>query len=461
MTGIESRSKTWLARLNRPADAAGLAAFRIAFGALMLFAVIRFVARGWVEELYLVPSFHFSYHGFEWIRPWPAWGMALHFAVMGLAAVGILLGAWTRVCAAVFFLTFTYAELIDKATYLNHYYLVSLIALILAFVPAGAAFSIDAARRGTTTSTVGHWAYGLLRAQVGAVYFFAGFAKLNADWLLGAEPLTTWLQVHSGVPLIGRLLADPATARVMSYSGAAFDLLIVPLLLWKKSRIPAYGAAVLFHVSIWLLFPVGVFSWVMLVCATVFFDPSWPRRWLKALGPAPASSNSASGRLTRWTAAVASAYLAIQLLVPLRFLAYPGNVNWTDEAFRFAWRVMLVEKSGTVEYRVHSQRGESLIHPRTELTPLQYKMMSTDPDMIHEYARHLAVRLRAAGEADVKVYADAYASLNGRPGQRLIDPTVDLAAFPRRLKPQPFIVPLAPRPETDKLEQAKASGVTP
>jgi vitamin K-dependent gamma-carboxylase len=434
-----TRLRNLLERLNRPVDAAGLAAFRIAFGAVMVFAVARFVARGWVEELYVSPSFHFTYLGFEWVRPWPAWGMALHFALMGLAALGILLGAWTRLSALVFFVTFTYAELLDKTTYLNHYYLVSLLALMLVFVPAGAAFSIDAARR-WETAAVGSWAYGLFHVQVGAVYFFAGFAKLNADWLFGAQPLTTWLQVHADVPLIGRLLAEPATAVVMSYAGAAFDLAIVPLLLWRKSRRFAYAAAVFFHVSIWLLFPVGVFSWVMLVAATVFFDPAWPRRWLRVRAAAP---GSISIRLSPRMAAVALVYVGIQFLVPLRFLAYPGDVNWTDEAFRFAWRVMLVEKSGAVEYRVRAPSGESLVNPRTELTPLQYKMMSTDPDMIHEYALHIAARRRAAGEGRVQVFADAYASLNGRPSQRLIDPAVDLAAIPRSILPQPWVVPIA------------------
>ena len=36
-------------------------------------------------------------------------------------------------------------------------------------------------------------------------------------------------------------------------------------------------------------------------------------------------------------------FLGIQFLLPLRHLLYPGNVNWTEEGFRFAWRVMLVE----------------------------------------------------------------------------------------------------------------------
>jgi vitamin K-dependent gamma-carboxylase len=439
----ESRVAAVVERLNRPVDAAGLAAFRISFGALMLFAVARFVGRGWVRDLYLTPSFHFTYFGFEWVRPFPAWGMATLFTVMAGAALGIMLGTWTRLSAFVFFLTFTYAELIDKTTYLNHYYLVSLLSLLLAFVPAGAVASVDAARRGSSGATqAGRWTYLLLRSQVGLVYVFAGLAKLNSDWLLDALPLSLWLQVHADVPLIGRLLAEPWTAHTMSVVGALFDLLIVPALSWRRTRALAYAAAVLFHGSIWLLFPVGVFSWVMLVSATVFFDPGWPRRFLRVRHGKPQLSVRSIAPLSRWTAAVAAAHLVIQVLVPLRFLAYPGSVNWTDEAFRFAWRVMLVEKSGFVEYRVRSDRGESVVHPRLELTPLQYKMMSTDADMIHEYARHLAERRRMGGEHDVEVYADAYASLNGRPSQRLIDPTVDLASRSRSILPKPWIVPL-------------------
>jgi hypothetical protein len=42
----------------------------------------------------------------------------------------------------------------------------------------------------------------------------------------------------------------------------------------------------------------------------------------------------------------------------------------------------------------------------------------------------------------VRVYADAWASLNGRPRQRLIDPSVDLASEPWSLWPKRWILPL-------------------
>ena len=54
-----------------PVDIASLAAFRVLFGLVMAAGTIRFLAKGWVTELYLRPRFHFPYPGFEWVRPWP------------------------------------------------------------------------------------------------------------------------------------------------------------------------------------------------------------------------------------------------------------------------------------------------------------------------------------------------------------------------------------------------------
>src|SRR5688500_18895254 len=132
------------ARLNRPVPALGLAAFRALFGALMFVSVVRFAAKGWIDELLVAPAFHFTYLGFDWLQPLPAPFMHAVFALMGVSALAVCVGAFTRLSALVFFLTFTYAELIDKATYLNHYYFVSLLAFLLIFLPSNTVASVDA-----------------------------------------------------------------------------------------------------------------------------------------------------------------------------------------------------------------------------------------------------------------------------------------------------------------------------
>lgn len=130
-----------------PVDIASLALFRIVFGLLMAVGVIRFMALGWVEEFYILPGFHFTWALFPWVRPWPGALMHLHFATLAVLAFGVALGFHYRACAALFFAGFTYVELIDKATYLNHYYLVSLLSGLLIVLPAHRAWSVDARRR--------------------------------------------------------------------------------------------------------------------------------------------------------------------------------------------------------------------------------------------------------------------------------------------------------------------------
>jgi hypothetical protein len=440
-----------LSRLNEPCDGAGLGAFRILLAALLCFSIARFWAYGWIDDLYVRPPFHFTYYGFGWVRPWPGHGMYVFFALMGAAALCLCVGFYSRLSAAVFFLTFTYVELIEKASYLNHYYFVSLATLLLAGMPSGACFSVDAwlRRRTRRPPQVVHvWCYTILRVQLGLLYFFAGLAKLNPDWLLQAQPLGTWLGLHADAPLMGRWLASRPAAFVASYMGAAFDLTIPAWLSWSRTRPYAYAVVVLFHVSVWLLFPIGVFSWVMIVSTTSFFAPSWPRRWLPAAiegtVAAPGPRSAARGGLGTLGAASLGVYLALQIATPLRHLLYPGNVNWHEQGFRFAWRVMLVEKAGQVEFTVLTGKDDRrfVIYPRETLTPLQYKMMTTQPDMIQQYARALKDRFVSEGHAHVRVYAEAWASLNGRPRQRLIDPSVDLASVPWSLAPKSWILPL-------------------
>lgn len=420
------------ARLDVPVDAAGLGAFRLLFGLLMTAAVIRTAWLDWIEALYIDPVFHFTYPGFAWVQPLPGPWMYLVFAAMGTSALALGLGIHARPAAAAFFALFTYVELCDVAPYLNHHYLVSLLALLLAVLPSDAAFAL----RGTPRR-VPLGAYTLLRAQIGLVYVFAGIAKLDADWLLRAEPLATWLQGYAHVPLIGAALAAPATAFVMSWGGALFDLLVPFFLLWRRTRPVAYAVLVGFHVAVGLLFPIGMFPWLMIACATVFFAPDWPRRVPGRMRVAATTPRTPALPVPRLAVVLGGLWLALQIALPLRHLAYPGDVNWTEQGFRFSWRVMLIEKTGMLEYRVVDAQGvETRVVPRDGLTELQRRQLATQPDLIAQYARHLAMQ-RGPG---TRVYADAWASLNARPSQRLIDPDIDLAQAPVWPAPASYIL---------------------
>ena len=436
----------------RPVCGASAAAFRILFGLLGVAAVIRFAAKGWIHELYIQPEHHFTYSGFWWVQPWPGPGMYIHFALLGLASLCVALGFRYRLSIIAFFLLFTYVELIDKTTYLNHYYWVSLVSLLMIFLPLNRYASLDAWRRPSLgSSTVHAWVVWALRAQVGVVYVFGGIAKLNPDWLLRAQPMRIWLYNSSDLYLIGPLLTEEWVAYAMSWCGAVFDLTIVIWLLWRRSRPLAYAVLVVFHVATWLLFPIGMFPWIMICASLVFFSPDWPHR-LKArlLGrpePPTASATADSDRIRpsrRVYAASALAFVFVlaQVAIPLRHWAYPGNVRWNDDGYRFSWRVMLTEKTGHVRFRVTLPTLDEtwLVDPEDYLTPIQAERMAYQPDMILVTAHLIADNFETRDSA-VQVRADAFVSFNGRPAARFVDPDVDLARIEPGIWPKRWVLP--------------------
>src|SRR3954468_5768069 len=229
------------AALRRPVDSAWLAAFRALFGLTLLTSTLRFLAYGWIDQLFVAPQFHFKYWGFSWVQVPPAGELHELFWLLAVLCVLLSVGLLFRAAAFGLFLGFTYLQLLDVTTYLNHYYLASLLALLLACSPAGKTCSVDALfRPQIARSTVATaWLY-LFRFQVAVVYTFAGLAKAHSDWLFHAEPLRIWLLSRADAPIIGPILAKDWAAPVMSWAGFLFDTSIPWLLMVPKVRPYAY-----------------------------------------------------------------------------------------------------------------------------------------------------------------------------------------------------------------------------
>lgn len=464
---------------SRAVPAGSAVAFRVLFGLVATYGALRFLARGWVDTLYLAPTNHLTYPGFDWVRPLPAPWMHAHLVLLAVLGLCIAAGYRYRLAASAFVLGFAYVELIDAALYLNHYWYVTLAAVALAMLPLHRHCSLDArAGRVAASATVPAIVLWVLRGQIAVVYLFAGIAKLNGDWLFEALPLRLWLADSAHLALIGPLLAMPWVAYAAGWAGALFDCTIVAWLSWRRSRPLAYVAVIGFHVTTGLLFRIGVFPIVMIVATLVFFPPDWPGRLLQRSGARSAASVGQRGRGSRLTstdppaasrhvgdvagrsgtsaggggsrrwrwALVALALVAvIQVALPLRHLAYPGNVRWTEEGYLLAWRVMITEKAGHVDFRVRDATGaEWQVGPELVLTDWQATQATIRPDLLVATAHLIADHYRAAGRGDVEVRADAFASFNGRAHQRLVDPTVDLAAQRRNLAAKSYLLPLGP-----------------
>ena len=111
-----------------------LALFRIVLGFTVVISIIRFWLNGWILSLYLEPKFHFSFYGFSWIKPIGDYTYII-FLIALLSGLFVTIGYKFRVSIIVMFLSFTYIELMDKTTYLNHYYLVSSMSFMMMFLP--------------------------------------------------------------------------------------------------------------------------------------------------------------------------------------------------------------------------------------------------------------------------------------------------------------------------------------
>jgi len=446
---IESLNKY----LTKTTETATLAFFRLAFGLMMLFSVVRFVSYGWVEKMYIKPQFHFTFYGFEWVKPLGNFTYLLFF-ICGLAALMVAIGYKYRIAIIMFFLSFTYIELIDKTTYLNHYYFISLVSFILIFLPANAAYSIDAYKNPSKAfQQIPSWTVDVIKLMLGIVYFYAGLAKLNSDWLIDAMPLKMWLPMSSGMPVVGEFLNQNWTHYTLSWCGAIYDLAIPFLLLYKRTRIVAFVLVVIFHVFTKMLFPIGVFPYVMIISTLIFFESGFHKRILQKIsdlfkmnwnryenGLVKKQSFTSSEKLK---IGFITAFMAFQLLIPFRYLLYPGELFWTEEGFRFSWRVMLMEKSGYTQFKITDSvtKMTTYVDNSLFLTPFQEKQMSFQPDFILEYAHFLHDHYKKLGYNDPEVRVESYVALNGRLSQKYIAPNINLAKENESFKHKTWILP--------------------
>jgi hypothetical protein len=424
------------ARLGQPVDVASLAMLRTVFGLLMCAGLVRLKLTGWVEPLFTAPRFTFTYAAFAWVPKLPAaWASAVVW-LAACAALAFALELKPRVSGTVFVLLFAWLQLFDVTNYLNHYYLAVLLGALLTILPTR-----------WSAGQVPTWALWLVRFQVAVVYFYAGLAKLGADWLLHAQPLSIWFSARTETPLIGPVLAQPWAAYAAAWLGFLFDISIVFWLSWRRTRPFAYLAVIVFHTLTFVWFDIGLFPFIMTLAASIFFEPDWPRR---VFGWLPRSAARAPRPVSRPVMAMVLVYCAFQLLFPLRHFVLPGDVLWNEDGMRWSWKVMVREKNGAVTYRVRDPASgrEWHVSPSAYLLPRQVSEMSGQPDLILQLAHHVARDFAAKGVPGVEVRVDALVSLNGRPPALLIDPAVDLAKVSDSAWGSPWVTP---EPETAPL----------
>lgn len=431
---------------QRLIDNASCTFFRVAFGAVMANWAWDYLTLGRVTEFYVKPAYHFTYFGLDWIRPWPGDGMYFHFWALLILAVCIAAGFLFRLSSLLFALGFTYVLLLDRTNYQNHYYLIALISWWLPLLPLNQNVSVDAwICSGLRSPTIPAWALWILRFHIALPYFFGGIAKLQSDWLLGA-PLGQMLASKQSWPVVGEWLAGENLAIALAWSGMLFDLLIVPALLYRRTRIPAYCCCIVFHLMNSAIFNIHVFPWFMLVATTLYFAADWPRRLLggkplDALKNVRTASVAVPWLKAAWSLALL--YVAFHCLWPLRHHLYTGDACWNERGHHFAWRMMLRGKTVVLGYAVKDKVTGRVVDGNINrfLSKEQSDKFGRDPEMILQFAHFIGDQYRAEFGHDCHVHALVLTSLNGRKPELMIDPNVDLLEVPRGFYARSWVLP--------------------
>lgn len=413
-------------QLFKPIDNAPLIIFRIFFGLLLAIESFGAIATGWVKHVFVEPSFTFSHVGFEWLQPLAGNGMYYYFVLMGICGLMVMLGFRYRLSLFMFTVLWLSVYLMQKSSYNNHYYLLVLISLIMLLLPANRYASIDVKLDPSIQSlSMPRWCSWVMIGQISIMYIFAAFAKFYPDWLDGTFP--SLLFRNSLFTSLQPLLDHHAFHLFIAYSGIAFDFLIIPLFLYKKTRNAAFFAALFFHIFNAVFLQIGIFPFFALSFIVFCYPPDFIRRLFFRNKPKLQLSTPSyrSKNLLIW---FFIPYFIIQLILPIRHLLIPHDVLWTEEGHRLSWRMMLRSRHADTQFRIIDKETNTLLpyDYREKLTPKQQRFVASNPDGIWQMAQIIKKEFEVKNQ-EVAIYVDSRLSINGSPYKLFIDPNIDFA----------------------------------
>lgn len=373
---------------------------------------------------------------------------------MVLAAIGVMTGFYYRIATFILVVLYAQSFLIDTSYYKNHFYLLLLLALILAIIPAHNSYALSRAQR----PIVRCWHLWLLKFQFVIVYLFAGINKINADWLNG-EPIRGMIAngaINSQISLLKDFLQQPWAVDIFIYGGLLLDLSIPFLLLWIPSRKIAGFGTIIFYTLNYLMIPnIQVFALLMISSLVIFYEPDWPRVFFRHWFLGKKNENRGEEDVVCEDVPVQNKtfvqvfliiYCLIQLALPLRHFLYEGNIMWTSQGELFSWRMVLKRMAGKVIFKVKDSETQQQweINPRPLLNNRQYLTMIVTPLMHVQFARFLHSQFKEMGVKSPIVTVDSICYMNNRPLQRMIRPDVNLAEVRLNESWYHWIYPLVP-----------------
>lgn len=467
-----------------PVNGASLAVLRICLGVVMMLEAYSLATpsammqgRTPMESFYVGQEnkFHLPYDGFEWLPMLPPDGMWAVLALQAVAGAFMAAGFFYRPAVVAAFLSFAYFFGVESTrTYWQSYYYVEfLFMFLILWMPAARRFSVDAwlaRRRGQPLpETVPFWNLFVLRGQLVIAYFYAGFCKLNADWMLDFMPVRWDLGEarliqsppsflsQAQVEAVKNFLQSVEFAGFIAWVGTFFDLAVGFLLVFRRTRLLGFALMVIFHSTNHFVIYENIdwFPLVGVTTALIFLSAEWPQRfwtwlrepyftrpdkgWMTAgavmvpvvgalMGWKAAASKRgvATGSPGPWAARFVAMWLVWQFLMPLRQFAIPGDARFTYEGLSWSWRlkaddhqaqsallflddpvVVSRDAAGRMKVDFSQWRGEKVIYRNVTSTPIQWAQLPEVLVVLEPILGERVIYNPLAGPPGIRNEADA------------------------------------------------------
>ncbi len=416
--------------LFRQIDNTGLVLFRVVFGLLIAIEAFGAIATGWVRRVLVEPEFTFNFIGFDFLQTIQGPGMYYYFVIMGIFGIMVMLGYRYRLSMFMYALMWTGVYFMQKSAYNNHYYLMMLLCWIMVMLPAHKWLSLDTRLNPSKkTSMMPNWCKWIMIVQVLIVFTYASVAKWYPDWLDATAP-ALFMKAKKSYWLIGDLLQQPWMHYSIAYFGILFDLLIIPMLLWKKTRLFGFYLSLFFHLFNSIVFQVGIFPYMSISFALFFFSSETLKKRFLPKKEIYVGHEVKIPKYKNLLIPVFAVYFIFQIGLPLRHWVISDDVLWTEEGHRLSWRMMLRSKSGSLTVWVENKAtGERTSYKyRKKLSRKQSRNLLTHPDFMWQFAQYIKAEEQKKGN-DVAVFMNSKVSVNGGPYFRFIEPKVDLASI--------------------------------
>jgi len=440
--------------LFKQVDNTSLVIFRVFFGLLIGLEGFGAIFTGWVKRTFIEPDFTFPFIGFEKIltpihqtlkKPLLdfhlfgieqlnladySYGFYLYFAAMGICGFLVMIGYKYRWSIGIFTVLWTCVYLMQKTSYNNHYYLLILLSAFMWIVPAHHYLSVDAKRNPSIKKIhMPNWCLWIFILQLFIVYTYASVAKMYPDWISG-EVAKNLIASRRNLPIVGEFLQQNWIYYMLTYVGIAFDLLVIPLLLWKRTRVFIFCCSIIFHLFNSFVLHIGIFPYMSLALCIFFFEPETIRNIFLKKKEVYTGNEVILPPYRHIAIPIFTIYFIFQILLPLRHWTFEDDVLWTEEGHRLSWRMMLRSKTGNVRLKIVDKKtGEFITYksPASYTTSRQTKRIAVKPDMLWQFVQFLEKEYEKEGK-EVCIYAEGSVRVNNHSFQKLFDPTVDIAA---------------------------------